>query len=67
MVFDTGITGFSGTGDVFEDNGEDATLCGFGAIDGEAGQLMKAFMVGVIGVLGGRGPGSMDNDGKCLD
>lgn len=27
---------------------------------------MKAFMVGVIGVLEGRGPGSIDNDGNCL-
>lgn len=69
MVFDAGITGFSGTGDVFEESGEDARLfiVGFGAIDGEAGRLMKAFMVGVIGVLEGRGPGSMDNDGKCLN
>lgn len=27
---------------------------------------MKAFTVGVIGVLEGRGPGSMDNDGNCF-
>jgi hypothetical protein len=69
MVFDAGITDFSGTGDDFEESGEGARLLidGFGAIDGEAGRLMKAFMVGVIGVLEGRGPGSMDNDGKCLN
>lgn len=51
-----------------EESGEDARLLidGFEVITGEAGRLMKAFMVGVIGVLDGRGPGSIDNDGNCL-
>lgn len=68
MVFNSGITGFSGTGDAFEMSGVDARLLieGLEVIVGEAGRLMKAFMVGVIGVLEGRGPGSMDNDGNCL-
>lgn len=69
MVFDVEIAGFSGTGDVFGGSGEDARLLidGFKAIVGEAGRLMKGFTVGVIGVLEGRGPGSMDNDGNCLN
>ena len=68
MVFDSEITGFSGTGDVFEEIGGDAKLLidGFEMTAGEAGRLIKAFIVGAIGVLEGRGPGSMDNDGKCL-
>lgn len=55
-------------GEVFEESGDDARLLidGFEVITGEAGRLMNAFMVGVIGVLEGRGPGSIDNDGNCL-
>lgn len=70
MVCDvTGTTGFSGTGDVFERSGEGTgwLIDGFKAIAGEAGRLMRAFTVGVIGVLEGRGPGSIDNDGNCLN
>ena len=69
IVCESAIIGFSGVGDVFEGSGEDARpfIDGFKTIVGEAGRLMKAFTVGVIGVLEGRGPGSMDKEGNCLN
>lgn len=68
IVFDAGTTGFSGTGDAFEESEADARLLidDFDVTSGEVGRLMREFMVGVIGVLEGRGPGSIDNDGNCL-
>lgn len=35
--------------------------------EGEAGRLAKELMVGVLGVLDGRGPGSMGSMGKLLN
>lgn len=67
-MFVGGIVGFSNIGDDFGESGEDARLLmdGFEVIAGEAGRLMKEFMIGVMGVLEGRGPGSIDNDGNGL-
>jgi hypothetical protein len=69
IVFDAGTTGFSGTGDGFEESGEDGRplIDRFEVIAGEAGRLTKAFTVGVMGVLAGRGPGSIDRDGNSLN
>lgn len=64
LVF--GRTGFSPWGEGFEDNDDDAKLLidGFDVIAGEAGRLIKEFIVIVIGVLDGLGPGSMESEGN---